>query len=408
MRILHTADWHIGQTLNGWSREAEHERWLQTLADVIEAEAVDVLLIAGDIFDGINPSGAAQKLFYGALGQFKRRRPGLVTVITSGNHDPAARLEAPSPILTALDVHVFASLRQAPDQTPDFAAHMVPLFAAGPSPVAWICAVPFLRAADLPGLSFATEEGRGSPIVAAARRFYAAMATAARDIAGPAPILAMGHLHCAGAEESEGAERRILIGGEHALPVDVFPQAFDYVALGHLHRPQNLDGGRIRYSGSPFPLSAAEVGYRHGVTLIEVADGSLTHRHIDMPRPADVIRIPQTGTASFADFEAALSRITVPPDLPSGLHPLIYVNLQADGPAAVLSTDAERLLAAAPLRTAGLRVRKTTLPEAATAPLSLADTSPEALFRLAFAKANGVEPAPAHIAAFREAMTLEG
>ena len=408
MRILHTADWHIGQTLNGWTREAEHRLWLETLADLIEREAVDVLMVAGDVFDGINPSGAAQSLFYSALGQFKRRRPDLVTVITSGNHDPAARLEAPSPILAALDVHVFGSVRQTPHQGVDFAAHMVPLFASGADPVAWICAVPFLRAADLPGLSFSAEEGRGSPIVAAARRFYAEMAAAARDIAGAAPILAMGHLHCAGAEESEGAERRILIGGEHALPPDVFPQAFDYVALGHLHRPQTLDGGRVRYSGSPFPLSAAEVGYRHGVTLIELAAGGLTHRHIDMPRPAEMIRIPEIGATSFAKFETALAQITVAPDLPASLHPFVYVSLQADGPAAVLATEAERLLATAPLRIAGIRVHRIGQHDASPAPISLSDTSPEALFRLAFLKANGVEPGAEHMAAFTEAMALEG
>lgn len=89
MRALHTADWHIGQTLNGWSREREHEVFFARLADVLEEEDIDLLLVAGDIFDNTNPSGESQRLLYRSLAEFKRRRPRLVTVISGGNHDPA-------------------------------------------------------------------------------------------------------------------------------------------------------------------------------------------------------------------------------------------------------------------------------------------------------------------------------
>ena len=85
MRLLHTADWHLNQTLNGWSRADEHAVWLDRLADVIAEERIDALLVAGDVFDGVNPSGDALAMFYGALRRFKASRPGLVTVVTSGN-----------------------------------------------------------------------------------------------------------------------------------------------------------------------------------------------------------------------------------------------------------------------------------------------------------------------------------
>lgn len=411
MRVLHTADWHIGQTLNGWSREAEHEVWFDRLAEIVVRHEIDALLVAGDVFDGINPSGAAQRLFYGALRRLKDCRPGLVTVITSGNHDPAARLEAPAAVLAGLDVHVIATVRRYRGAL-DVAGHMVPLRDTAGGTRAWVCAIPFLRAAELPGLSFGPEEGRGSPVVAAARRFHAEMADGARAIAGDLPLIAMGHLHCRGAVEGGGedgtAERHILIGGEHALPADVFPDAFEHVALGHLHRPQELDGGRIRYAGSCFPLSATEAGYDHGVTLLEIGPGSIRHRHLSIPRPAEMVRLPTTGAMDPARLAEALAGLAAAEALPVGLRPFVHVTLEATGPAAALLAEAERQLAESPVRMAGICIRRPAMAATATPPpLSLAETAPEALFRAAFLETNGSEPEPRHIAAFREALAGE-
>lgn len=406
MRILHSADWHIGQTLNGWARDAEHEVWFDRLADTIEDEKVDVLLVAGDIYDVINPSGASQRLLYETLKRLKDRRPNLVTIITSGNHDPIGRLDAPKTILEILDVHVVANLRRQEGEI-DHAAHMIPLPDDSGKVQAWVCAIPFLRAADLPGLSFSQETGRGSPIVDAARRLHARFAEVAEETAGGLPVIAMGHLHCQGGSESEGAERHILIGNEHALPTDVFPESFSYVALGHLHRPQSHGDGRVRYSGSCFPLSAAEAGYDHGATLIELENGSLQMRHVSIPRPSAMLRFPLQGTMSFPEFEEALAAAELDPSVPKDLQPFVYVNLEATGPAAVLLTDAERLLASHPVRIAGIRVRKSSEQGEAPRLTSLTETTPEQLFRLTFEKVNGVAPQDRHVAAFREAMQGE-
>lgn len=409
MRILHTADWHIGQTLNGWTREAEHELWLENLSNVIVDQQIDVMLVSGDVYDGINPSGESQRILYRALRRCKERRPNLIVIKTSGNHDPAGRLEAPSPILESLDVHVVATVRRDGDEI-DAARHMIPLPGPDGETAAWVCAIPFLRAADLPGLSFAADQGRGSPIVEAARRFHLAMARGAREIAGDLPIIAMGHLHCHGASESThesgSAERRILIGGEHALPEDVFPEAFDYVALGHLHRPQTLGGGRIRYSGSCFPLSAAEMTYEHGVTIIDLDEKGLRHVHHPIARPAAVLRLPEPGAGpmTLEIFEEKLGELDLDPDLPKNLQPFIYVSLEATGPASVLLAEAEKLLDAMPLRPAAMRVRRVSTEEDRPAPVSLTDTTPEDLFRQAFIKVNVTAPEEHHIAAFREAM----
>lgn len=403
MRILHTADWHIGQTLGGWSRDAEHRAFLDHLGAVIENQAVDALLVAGDVFDGINPSGDAQKLLYGALAGFLRRRPGLTIVMIAGNHDPAARLEAPHAVLRDLGVHMLGTLHRTAGKV-DMDRHLIALPDIGGTTRAHVLAVPFLRAADLPGLSLGAEATGESTVVAATRTLHADMAQAALARAGGLPLLAMGHLTCAGGLESEGSERRILIGGEHAVPPDIYPPGLAYVALGHLHRAQSLDGGRVRYAGSPFPLSATEIPYDHGMTLIDLGD-RLTQRHIPLPRPVACLRLPDRGTMTLADLSATLAALPQDPALPRDLHPFVHVTLHPDRPASTLMAEATALIDASPLRLASLRIERTVaqdLPDAP--PPSLADTTPEALFLQAFRVANGTDPDTRHLAAFRDAL----
>lgn len=113
MRLLHTADWHIGQTLNGWPRDAEHRAFLGHLGQMITDHQVDGLLVAGDVFDGRNPSAEAQRLLYSALADMLRRRRGLTVVMIAGNHDPAGRLAAPEAVLRGLGVHVRGTLQRS-------------------------------------------------------------------------------------------------------------------------------------------------------------------------------------------------------------------------------------------------------------------------------------------------------
>ncbi|MGV8986822.1 MAG: exonuclease SbcCD subunit D [Cypionkella sp.] len=400
MRLLHTADWHIGQTLSGFSREAEHAAFLDQLGRLIVEHDVDVLLVAGDVFDGINPSGEAQRLLYSALARFLHQRPGLTVVMIAGNHDPAARLEAPEAVLRELGVHVVGTMHA------DLHRHVIPLSDAT-GVKAFVLAIPFLRAADLPGLSLgavgSAESGAESTVVTATRALHADLTEAALTLAQGLPLIAMGHLTCAGGLESEGAERRILIGGEHAVPPDIYPAALAYVALGHLHKPQSLDGGRVRYSGSPFPLSATEIPYDHGVTLIDLGE-ALTHRHIPLPRPVACLRLPARGAASLAELAALLDALPLDPEALPDLRPFVHITLSPDRPASALKAEADALLDKYPVRVASLVIDR---PEAALAvapPPSLTETTPEALFRLAFAQTHGLDPDPRHLAAFAEAM----
>lgn len=403
MRILHSADWHIGQTLNGWSREAEHRAFLAHLGEILLREQVDALLVAGDVFDGLNPSGEAQRLLYGALAGYLRANPQLQIVLTSGNHDPAQRLEAPEAVLRELGVHVLGTLRRGPGGV-DLGRHLIALRDATGQIRAQVLALPFLRQADLPGLRLGAEADSGGAVTGALRALLAETVARAQAITGDVPLLAMAHLTCAGGLESAGAERRILIGGDHAVPPDVFPPALAYVALGHLHKPQSLDGGRVRYSGSPFPLSASEIGYDHGVTLLDLDTGAAP-RHIPLPRPVPVLRLPARGTAPLPEILAALEAL--PPGAPARAEgPFLYLALSADRPVTEITAALEAALEALPLRLAGLTI---TRPETATAtappPQDLSRTTPEALFAMAFRDLHGCDPEPRHLGAFRDALS---
>ena len=400
MRVLHTADWHIGQTLNGWSRETEHRLFLARLADVIEDEAIDLMLVAGDVFDSTNPSGESQRLLYTALAGFKRRRPGLTIILTGGNHDPALRLEAPTDLFASFDIHVFGTVRRQ-GAAVDAAAHLVPVPGPDGAVVLHVLALPFLRASDLTGLRFSEAED-GLTVTEAARRFHEDIVRAAEPVLGDLPLIAMGHLHCSGGLESEGAERRLFVGGAEGVPPDIFPARIDYVALGHLHGPQSLGGGRVRYSGSAFPLSASEIRHRHGVTILTVEGRSIAQRHREIPWPAPVLRLPASGVGTLADLERALQAI--PPATEPALRPLVYVELLAEDAPAVVMARAEALLRAAPVRPAGIRIHRAETVEAPLrAPVrSLRETRPEDLFIAAFRKKHGTAPEDRHLAAFRD------
>lgn len=401
MRLLHTADWHLGQTLNNWNRDQEHALWLAALADIVEAEQIDVMLIAGDIYDGINPSGEAQRLLFTALAEFRQRRPNIQIIMTSGNHDPSGRLEAPEAILRHQGVSVVGTLDRDEDGF-NLDKHLINLKDASGNVVAQVLALPFLRAHDMPGMAFTRDEDDIAPVVLACKRLFDDLMVAVRPQRLPVPLLAMAHLHAHGGSESEGAERRILLGGEHAIPADVFPREIDYVALGHLHRPQTLGNGRLRYSGSCFPLSAAEIPYRHGVTIMDIRDGSITFEHKDIERPAAFYRIPATGSCEISELDGLLADLDVDPRLPVGLRPFVHVYLKADGPASVILSEAERLLATCNVRTASLKIMRDSDDEALPAVTSLSDISTEELFSKAFLKVNSTDPEPRHLAAFRE------
>jgi exonuclease SbcD len=409
MRILHTADLHIGQTLNGWTRDVEHRAFLETLPELVESKKIDALVVAGDVFDNINPSAESMQLLYDALIALKDRRPHLTTVIVAGNHDPAGRLEAPASLLRKIGVHVSGVIHRSNGRI-NMDRHLIPLRDIKGEVRAHVLAVPFLRAADLPGLG---QDGDGvdSPVVRATRILYAEAIAEARSRVGAAPLVVTGHLHCSGCLESAGAERRILVGGEHAVPHDIFPDDLAYVALGHLHRSQNVGRTNIRYSGSPFPLSATELSYEHGISLVELHPDGTSCDHIRIARPVPCLRIPREGALSISALDSTITTLGLDADCPREQQPFVHVVISPDASSAGLVAEVDRILDQHPVRCAGVKIERPARPangdEAAPVAVRLSECDPAELFELAFDATHGMKPGPDHRAAFHQAETVD-
>ncbi|MDR1454739.1 MAG: exonuclease SbcCD subunit D C-terminal domain-containing protein [Tannerella sp.] len=284
MILLHTADWHLGQTFYEYDRKAEHLYFLAWLRTQIRALQADVLLIAGDVFDSPNPPAESQKMFYRFLREATSEHPPLQIVIIAGNHDSAARLEAPDPLLEEMHVHIRGTVRRTPDGAIDASRLLIPLTENGRT-AAWCIAAPYLRQGDCPPAdSYVERVGKMY------RTLY--MAIPDRTL----PVVAMGHLQAAGSEISRhDRSEYALVGGLECVSPDAFPPEIAYTALGHLHRAQRVSGrDNVRYAGAPLPMSFAEREYRQGVTLVELREGKTRVERIDFQPLVGLLSIPQT------------------------------------------------------------------------------------------------------------------
>ena len=291
----------------------------------------------------------------------------------------------------------------------DAARHLVPLHDANGRLAAHVLADSHPAAACLPPLP-RLEDAAGSPVAAATRALYAELFDATRSTTNGLPLIVTGHLHVAGATESEGAERRILVGGAHAVPPDVFPIDAAYVALGHLHKAQSIGRETIRYSGSLFPLSATELSYRHGVTLVTLDGGKAATEHIPLARPVEFLRIPERGEIALDDLGLHLKALNLPADLPNHLHPFVQVWLSRDSVKSGFRAAVDALAASFPIRL--VETKFAPLPSAdapARDPVQrLSDLKPGDLFHRAFELKHGRLPGPEHDAAFHHALTASG
>lgn len=260
MKILHTADWHIGQKLHERSRLNEHEQFLDWLLDTIQKHDVELLLVSGDIFDTSLPSAEATNLYYRFLYRLFNETH-TYTVITAGNHDSARHLEAPREFLEMGRIHVVGLANETSKCVLPFPPD---------NPRVMVAAVPYLSESDLRHLSYETETERNERYREWLKAFYADCVSA---IPTEFPKILMGHLFVHGGTTTD-SERNIQIGGATAIHATDFPKGVDYVALGHLHRPQTISGTDypIRYSGSSIPLRFNETGYRKKVYLLELSD----------------------------------------------------------------------------------------------------------------------------------------
>lgn len=305
LKIIHTADWHLGQTFFGYDREEEHDAFLSWLIDTLTEQQTDVLLIAGDVFDVANPSASAQRRFFHFLKEANRHNPHLQIVVVAGNHDSAARLESPIPLLEELNTSIVGLIRRTETGEIDFDSLLIPIYNREREREAWCLAVPYLRQGDYP----APEEGNDT-YIAGINRMYRQLYDYADAKRKPGEaLLAMGHLHATGAELSDDdRSERIIMGGLESVSSDTFDEGLAYTALGHIHKAQRI-GGRenLRYSGSPLPMSFSEKNYRHQVVAITVENGCLSEiAPVPIPLLVDLHRIPQQS----APAEEVIAQLT--------------------------------------------------------------------------------------------------
>jgi len=413
MRLLHTSDWHLGQTLHNYERTYEHGCFLDWLADTLVDERIDVLLIAGDIYDNANPSSMAQRQLYRFLQQARARVPHLQVVVIAGNHDSPGRLEAPTPLLEAHGTIVVGNVLRSRDGEIDLERLLVPLHDRAGQVAAWCLAVPFLRPGDVPRLRALegdehTEGASKDPYLHGTTLLYRQAHALARERAteGQA-IVAMGHCHMVDGKSSQDSERRIVIGGSEALPTSMFDPSIAYAALGHLHLAQKV-GGRehVRYSGSPLPLSFSEVGYQHQVLRIDLEDGKAgAVTPIFVPRAVELLRVP-AAPAPLEDALTALEALELDTELPPQAWPYLEVRVLLDGPEPGLRARVEAALAGKPVRLAKIEPTRKLVPVAdgseALSLDQLAQLQPDDIFRRLWQQKYGDEAPPEQIESFAE------
>ncbi|RCK78751.1 MAG: Exonuclease SbcD [Candidatus Ozemobacter sibiricus] len=271
MKILHTSDWHLGHQLYDQRRDGEHRAFLDWLLQLIAAERIDLVLVAGDVFDTGFPPTYALELYYSFLARCAGSGCRQVVVV-GGNHDSPATLAAPREVLQAIRVTVVGGVD--PDH-PE--ADLVTVTDAAGAPLGLVAAVPYLRDRDVHFPQFGEgAEARSQGIIDGTAAWYRRLTDLAlarrAELGRPdLPIIATGHLFAQGLS-AIGSERTLYVGNLGAFPATGFPAELAYVALGHLHRPQAVSRyEHIRYCGAPIPLSFDEIGYRQQVLIVDTS-----------------------------------------------------------------------------------------------------------------------------------------
>lgn len=276
MKILHTSDWHIGQKFMGKSRADEHNAFLTWLYETIQKENIDVLIVAGDIFDTGNPPNYALELYYNFLKKLLSVE-GLYVIITAGNHDSVSTLKAPKQLLEVMNVYVITSGDESENE-------LISIYKEDEL-VGVICAVPFLSDSVVrKAISGQTLNEKESSLNYGIKQHYIDVYEEAKGLTKEKnlPIIATGHLTTVGSRTSE-SERDIYIGGTIDIGSDFLGKYFDYVALGHLHINQTVGVDHVRYSGSPIPLSFSESKQKKKVNIVEFKDGTIEVQELEIP-----------------------------------------------------------------------------------------------------------------------------
>ncbi|MQW92217.1 exonuclease subunit SbcD [Acinetobacter sp. dk771] len=291
VHFLHTSDWHLGQFFHNHDREFEHAQFLSWLLEQIKQKQPHALLIAGDIFDVINPASSAQKQLYQFLADVHDIAPHMQTLMIAGNHDSGYRIEQVEPLLEKFNAKAVGVIGRNSENTLDLDRLLVPIYDQQHQIIAWCLTLPYLRSAEITGLNEHTNNSQNAIAYLHQQLIAEAKARKQPDQA----LILMSHAHMQGGETSD-SERPIIVGNEEALSTALFDEVIDYVALGHLHKPQQVGKPHIRYSGSPIPLSFSEINYKHQVVEVKINpmlkdEQRFQFEALHIPRTVGLVRI---------------------------------------------------------------------------------------------------------------------
>lgn len=307
VRFFHTSDWHLGQFFYNHSRQYEHEQFLAWLLEQIKEKQPHALLIAGDIFDVINPASSAQKQLYQFLADAHDLAPHMQTLMIAGNHDSGYRIEQVEPLLEKYHAKTVGVIHKNHEGSMDLDRLLIPIHDENKNTVAWCLALPFLRPAEITGLNEHTTNSQNAIAYIHQQLISVAKQRKTDDQA----LILMSHAHMQGSETSD-SERPIIIGNEEALSTALFDDVIDYVALGHLHKPQKVGQEHIRYSGSPIPLSFSEINYKHQIVEVTIDpskndESRFQYEAIAIPRSIKLHKIKGELNEVFTQLKALAS-----------------------------------------------------------------------------------------------------
>lgn len=306
IKILHTADWHIGKVLHLYELEADHKLFFNWMIELIRKEEIDVLIVAGDVFDQNNPPNEARKLYYELLKDLAQL--SIQVIIVGGNHDSINMLHASKELLGLLGITVIAGVPE------EFEDQIIPLINKAGIIGAVCAAVPYLRDKDL--RAYIAGESTESRIQATKsgilEHYKKCRSLIETKYSNQYPSIATGHLYIQGATLSD-SERDIQIGNQAGIDAASLTGMFDYIALGHIHIANRYGNGQMRYCGSPIPLSFSEKEDEKKVIIVEIDNNTLTSRSVNVPKFRSLLKLQGSWLEIKEKIEMLNTEALLPP-----------------------------------------------------------------------------------------------
>ncbi len=287
MKVLITADWHIGKKLHNEDLVDDMQLFFDWLLNKIEQESIKYLLVAGDIFDHNNPSNEATKTYY----SFLRRLTTLKckAIIIAGNHDSPSFIDVPKELLSVFDIQVIGAFPGIDKVEQIF----IPLLNEQKEQIAVVAAIPFLQDRFIRQVG----EGEGAKEISkkikeGMKLIFSSIGEKLKGLYPNIPKIAIAHLSAQGTKVSE-AEREIQIGNQEGIPSEDL-DCFDYLGLGHIHTGESVIPGRVQYASSPISLGFTENTYKHKVIQLEILNNSIKESFIEIPKNRSLYQVAGT------------------------------------------------------------------------------------------------------------------